>query len=71
MKTLAKGKDHVSTIAKIFCAVFLIGSIVFAFSPNAHDALDLWMKDINHQLYTVVAISSIVTVSWIVWKIKR
>lgn len=71
MKTLAKGKDHVSTIAKIFCAVFLIGCVGLAFSRPALDALDLWMKDINHQLYTVVALTSIVTVSWIVWRIKK
>lgn len=71
MMNLSKDDNHVSTIVKIVFAVFLVGSIVVAFSRNAHDALDEWMKDLHHQIYTVVALASITTVSWIVWKIKK
>jgi len=64
-------KDHVSTLVKIFCAVFLVGCVILAFSRPVHDALDEWMDDIHHQIYTVIALSLIVMVSWIVWRMKK
>jgi hypothetical protein len=37
----------------------------------ALDKLDEWMKDVHHQIYTVIGLSLIVMVSWIVWRVKR
>lgn len=66
-----KAKSPGETILKILCFTLLIAIVIVSHSGPALQKLDLWMDNINHQLYTLIAVTVITFISWLWWRAKR
>jgi len=74
MMNLSKPDSHKSpgaTVVKIMCCTFLFATCVVALSGQALSALDKWMDNLMHQVYTAVALILIVAGSFVFWTNKR
>jgi SNF family Na+-dependent transporter len=73
MKQLSKQKEFSINQFLIgsACVVILFGITTVCLSAPLLDAMDKWMDNLKHQIYTTVALFSVVVISWIVWRVKR
>lgn len=73
MKQLSKQKEF-SINQFLFgaaCVVILFGITTVCLSAPLLDAMDKWMDNLRHQIYTTVAILLIVVIYWIVWRVRK
>ncbi len=71
---LSKPDSHKSpgaTVVKIILCTFLFSICVVALSGQALAALDKWMDNLVHQVYTAVALILIIAGGFVFWTIKR
>jgi hypothetical protein len=70
MKTVSKTKSPGETILKIALCTFLVGVALVSFSAPYLAELDKWMDNIEHQMWTTIAIAAMLSIVYL-WRRAR